>query len=189
MTLELDRLLDTMVSGFQDDPLYVWLYPDPHRRPHQLRPTFDITLRNGMERGDVRWSDDLHAVSIWTPPDVALLDDDTMGRWLDQLRSDVGPRFDAAVAGMAACAAHEPTDPHWTLHSIVVAAERQGRGLGTQLLRATLVDVDASGDVAYLESSNTRNLTAYERVGFRTVGEVQLADGPIMRPMVRSATA
>ena len=108
-----------------------------------------------------------------------------MAVWLAQLRREAPERVAAAIDGMAACAAHAPTEPHWVLHSLVVAAASQGQGLGTELLRRTLAEVDASGMPAYLESSNLRNVAAYERVGFRVVAEVPLADGPVMRPMRR----
>lgn len=183
---DIRRLLDTMVSGFSHDPLYEWLYPDERRRASQLRPGFELMLRRGLERGVVHHTPGCDAVSIWSRPLGPILDDADMQAWLDQLRLDAGSRFDAAIGGMAACAEHEPDEPHWTLHSIVVAADRQGLGLGTSLLRRALGAVDEGGLPAYLESSNARNVPAYERVGFTVIGEVPLRDGPVMRPMVRS---
>ena len=40
-------LLETMVSGFGDDPLYVWLYPDAAERPLRLREGFELVLECG----------------------------------------------------------------------------------------------------------------------------------------------
>ena len=174
-----------MVSGFVHDPLYEWLYPEPAERAAQLRPGFELVLRSGLEHGVVEYTDGLDAVAIWTGPGVPLLGDDQMEAWLAQLRRDAPARFEAAVAGMAACGEHAPDEPHWMLHSIVVGADRQGRGIGSALLRSTLDTVDRSGVPAYLESSNPRNVTVYERVGFRVLAEVPLLDGPVMRPMLR----
>ena len=186
---DLDRLLDTMVAGFSDDPLYRWLYPNPIDRADRLRPTFELMLRCGFERGHVVWSPDQDAVAIWTAPGQSLLDDDAMDRWLQLLHDDAPTRVEAAIDGMTACARHAPAAPHWTLHSVVVAADRQRRGTGTALLRRTLSDVDRTGDPAYLESSNIENVSAYQRLGFRVLGEVQVPGGPIMRPMARPSDA
>lgn len=185
MTPDLDRLLETMLSAFTDDPLYVWLYPDAKRRASQLRPTFALTLTAGLARGHVLWSEHHDAVAVWTAPGMDLLDDHAMDAWLERLREDVDDRFHSAVTAMADCARHRPAEPHWTLHSIAVAAHRQGRGLGTALLRPTLTAIDRAHDTAYLESSNIRNVQAYQRVGFSIAGEVLITGGPTMRPMSR----
>lgn len=181
----LPRLVDAMVSGFSDDPLYVWLYPDPDQRRMSLTATFDLMLRAGLERGLVRCTDDHRAVAIWTAPGDDLLDDTVLDDWVQLLRRDAPDRVEAALAAMSACASHAPTEPHWVLHLVVVHADHQGCGLGTALLRSTLGDVDATGAPAYLESSNAQNVRAYQRLGFAVVGEVTIAGGPIMRPMAR----
>jgi ribosomal protein S18 acetylase RimI-like enzyme len=186
---DLPALLETMRSGFDADPLYRWLYPDPRQRTVALGETFELMLDRGISRGHVRCTDDHRAVAIWAEPGVALLFDGDMGSWLQRLRHQAPAVVDDAVAAMAACGGHVPQATHWTLHSLVVHAERQGRGLGSALLRATLTVVDATGGLAYLESSNARNLAVYERVGFRVAAEVPIAGGPTMRPMLREPPA
>ena len=47
-----------------------------------------------------------------------------------------------------------------------VSPQRQGRGLGSVLLEAGLARCDAEVGLAYLESSNPRNVPLYERFGF-----------------------
>jgi GNAT superfamily N-acetyltransferase len=69
--------------------------------------------------------------------------------------------------------------PHWYLGYLGTRRDRQGQGLGTQMLREVLAGADADGMPAYLESSSERNLPLYERNGFRVVGELQaLGHGP-----------
>jgi ribosomal protein S18 acetylase RimI-like enzyme len=64
---------------------------------------------------------------------------------------------------------------------------RQGRGLGSALLKAGLARCDAEGAAAYLESSNPKNVPLYERHGFEVIGLVQPADFPPLIPMLRPA--
>jgi ribosomal protein S18 acetylase RimI-like enzyme len=49
----------------------------------------------------------------------------------------------------------------------------QGRGIGADLLRDRLDKVDAKGIHAYLESSNVRNISFYQRHGFEVVREIR----------------
>jgi hypothetical protein len=45
--------------------------------------------------------------------------------------------------------------------------------------------VDAEGLPAYLESSNPRNISFYERHGFEVVGRIQAGKTPVVTPMLR----
>ena len=39
--------------------------------------------------------------------------------------------------------------------------------------------------LAYLESTNPRNITLYERHGFKALGQIQVGSSPPMVPMLR----
>ena len=76
--------------------------------------------------------------------------------------------------------------PHWYLGYLGARRGRQGQGLGTQLLREVLACADTDGVPAYLESSNERNLSLYERNGFHVVGDLPaLGHGPTIWRMWR----
>lgn len=181
-----EALVAMMVAGFHDDPLYTWLYPDPDLRPRQLAPGFELMLELGEARGDVRATPDASGVAIWTWPGQVLLDDDAEGRFAALLREHAAERADDAVAGMASLAAHEPTGPHATLHNICVDPRARSRGVGRSLLEPMLARCDADGIVASLDSSTSRNVPFYERLGFEVVAEVVTpGGGPIIRPMHR----
>ena len=38
---------------------------------------------------------------------------------------------------------------------------------------------------AYLESSNPKNMSLYERHGFESMGRIQIGDSPPAHPMIR----
>lgn len=177
-----DQALDTLVEGFLDDPLYRWLYTD-ELRPAALRANMRLTLRLAREVGHLEVAPGGAGVAIWTNPGVPLLDDpapfvDLLSRWAPE-------RMDAALAGMAACARHVPSDAG-TLHVIAVRPSDRGRGIGARLVTPWLEELDAHGHVGYLESSNPRNVTFYRRAGFAVLGQVDVSDGgPVMLPMTR----
>jgi ribosomal protein S18 acetylase RimI-like enzyme len=55
------------------------------------------------------------------------------------------------------------------------------------LLAHCLAFVDHDSAPAYLESSNPRNVSLYERHGFEVTGQIDLAGGPTLIPMWRHA--
>ena len=78
-----------------------------------------------------------------------------------------------------------PTEPHWYLPLIGVDPIHQGNGTGSALMKHALEACDRDGLIAYLESSNPRNISLYERHGFEVVGEIQVGGSPVVRPMLR----
>ena len=80
-----------------------------------------------------------------------------------------------------------PKDPkHWYLGYLGTRCDSQGLGIGSAMLREVLTHADETRTPAYLESSNERNLTLYERSGFRVVEEIKaLGSGPSIWRMWR----
>ena len=54
-------------------------------------------------------------------------------------------------------------------------------------MQKSLEEIDALHEAAYLESSNPRNMSLYERHGFEVVKKFQFGDGPPIHTMLREA--
>ena len=78
-----------------------------------------------------------------------------------------------------------PQEPHWYLPLIGIDPAHQGKGLGGALLDHGLALPDRDGVPAYLESSNPRNISLYERHGFERLGRIQVGSSPTLVPMLR----
>ncbi|HEX5865336.1 MAG TPA: GNAT family N-acetyltransferase [Casimicrobiaceae bacterium] len=83
-------------------------------------------------------------------------------------------------------ARYHPREPHWYLPLIGVDPIHQGKGLGTALMRHALSRCDREKELAYLESSNAKNIPLYEREGFERIGTIQGGTWPPLYPMVRT---
>ncbi|HEY0770840.1 MAG TPA: GNAT family N-acetyltransferase, partial [Sphingobacteriaceae bacterium] len=66
---------------------------------------------------------------------------------------------------------HDYKKPHMHFGPLAVAPDYQGKGIGSALLGFFCDQMDASGQVAYLETDKEINLRLYERCGFKTVEE------------------
>ncbi len=90
-------------------------------------------------------------------------------------------------AGMAVSemvGSRHPHESHFYL--FLLGAAEQGQGIGAALIAPVLARCDADRLPAYLESSSDRNMSFYERLGFRvTWAERPTADGPLLRGMWR----
>lgn len=70
--------------------------------------------------------------------------------------------------------------PHWYIHIICVRPEKQGQGLGKQLLQQTLDFINAhnaENRPVLLETTQQRHVWFYEKFGFETVLETDVTAG------------
>lgn len=170
-------------AGFEDDPVMVWAFADPRRRD---KLTALFTSLDDRHAGTV--DADGTAAAIWLPPgarETGEGDGDVAVRLLEA-GATVEDLTRLGALGEAMDAAH-PTAPHWYLAAIATLPDRRAEGHGGRLLAGTLERVDAEGLPAYLESSNPRNVSLYQRHGFVATGTVQAPGAPPMTAMWRDA--
>jgi ribosomal protein S18 acetylase RimI-like enzyme len=87
-------------------------------------------------------------------------------------------------------AAPAPDEPHWHLEFLGVDPDRQGQGVGSQVLSFGLRRADEAGFACGLETSNERNLALYRRFGFEIRGEARpFRSGPPVWSMWRPASS
>jgi ribosomal protein S18 acetylase RimI-like enzyme len=179
---EMPMIMSSLVAAFMTDPLARFSCPHPHDLFSDLPPVFREFGGRSFEHSTAYVSADLCAAALWLPPGVhpdeetldSALRDGTEPDHLDDLLS-VFERMEQA----------HPQEPFWHLTVIGVEPNAQGRGLGGALMRHAVARCDAEGTLAYLESSNPRNISLYERHGFESIGEIQVGAAPVVTPMLR----
>jgi GNAT superfamily N-acetyltransferase len=179
----------TLAAAFTDDPVIGWLIPfDVADRPRRMVTFFTSMARSYLRRDKhVYLAGDGVGAAMWSAP----------GSWtlpMSEILRESRPAFRAfgrnlprALRTQLEVEAGHPKDPkHWYLGYVGVAPGHQGQGVGSLVLREVLDQADAAGVPAYLESSNERNLTLYERNGFRvTTSYSALGRGPTIWRMWR----
>jgi ribosomal protein S18 acetylase RimI-like enzyme len=173
-----------LTLAFASDPCTRYIWPDPRGfldgYPRLLRAVGGPKL----ERGRVFATEDFSAAALWLPPGQKP-DSDAIDALIGETVSPERAAVGAEVGDLMS--RHHPVAPHWYLSMIGVDPARQGRGLGSAVLAHTLSLIDAEGGLAYLESSNPKNIPLYERFGFEVIGQIQPGDFPGLTPMLRPA--
>jgi predicted N-acetyltransferase YhbS len=71
-------------------------------------------------------------------------------------------------------AKRDPPERHFHLDPLVVEPERQGQGIGSQLLARYCQMVDETGIAAYHETDSEANVRLYNRFGFKVVATEEI---------------
>lgn len=171
-----------VVAAFLTDPLARFAWPSPHDHLHGMPLATREFGGGSFEHGTAYVSADLCGAALWLPPGVS-----PNGQALEEVfRETAKPEhLDDLLATFEEMDKCHPEEPHWHLAIIGVEPNAQGTGLGGALMRHALARCDEEGALAYLESSNPRNISLYERHGFEVMGEIQVGSGPLVTPMLR----
>lgn len=176
--------IDALTLAFARDPVMRWLYPEPTAYLTHS-PEFTRAFGGPSFRAGSAWaSEDGGGAALWFPSGVHP-DGDAIGSVVFSTVAEVKREATRQIfEKMDEC---HPEEPHWYLAIIGVDTAHQGKGIGAQLMQGALERCDEEGLIAYLESTNPANISLYERHGFQVVGEIQIADAPVITPMLRPA--
>ncbi len=176
--------LGTVILAFSSDPLLRWFYPRSGDYVAHAETMMRAFGGRAFEHDTAFATPAFEAVSLWLPPGVHVDLDAFHHAFETTLRDEIG----ADVGRLGEQIEHfHIKEPHWYLPVIGVEPLHHGQGLGGALLADTLARCDAEGLPAYLESSNPRNLSLYQRHGFEAIGEIQAGSSPVVTPMRRAA--
>jgi GNAT superfamily N-acetyltransferase len=177
--------ISTIVLGFAADPMVRWTWPDSSEYLRVMPRFVKAFGGRAFEHGTAYITEGARAAALWLPPGVEP-DEAAMGAVLEgALRPEIAGDVGTILKGMAE---HHPREPHWYLPLVAADPNWIGQGLGALLMKHALRRCDEEGVAAYLESTNPRNLSLYERHGFRIMGKIQSGSSPVMTPMLRPAS-
>jgi GNAT superfamily N-acetyltransferase len=172
----------TVVLGFVADPITRWVWPEAHRYLDTM-PRFVRAFGGGaFANGAAYCTENYAGAALWLPPGVHP-DEEQLNELME--RTATPAAREAGPAMFEQMATSHPPEPHWYLPLIGVDPAQQGRGHGGALMQYALERCDRDKQLAYLESTNPRNISLYRRHGFEVVGAIQAGSSPTLVPMVR----
>ncbi len=181
-------LSQVIADAFADLAVSQWLIPDEVDR-HRIFPGyFRLYVEHALACGLVCTTPGQDAVALWLPageepaPPSEGYDERLAaltGPWIDRFRA-----FDQALE-----VRHPTGFAHHHLAILAVRPDRQGRGLGSALLRAHHAALDRDGIPAYVEASDLRTRRLYRAHGYAGWGGPLALPGAVMYPMARQPRA
>ncbi len=129
--------------------------------------------------GEVHTTPDVRAIAIWLPPGQTAT---TTWRYLRSgylrvpLMMGLREFLSATRSDSQLHYLHGEImeRPHWYLWALAVDPDKQGKGIGTALLRHGAQKAQAQGMPCYLETHDEGNLPFYMREGFSLVRAAQI---------------
>jgi ribosomal protein S18 acetylase RimI-like enzyme len=171
-----------MVLAFSADPAARWTWPDPQQYLRHFPRFAQAIGGTAFAHGSAYYVDDYAGAALWLPPEVHP-DEDMLITLLQRTGSAQVQKDGLAV--IEQMGRHHPREPHWYLPLIGVDPSHQGKGYGSALLQHALISCDRNHTLAYLESSNPKNISLYEQHGFTLLGTIQVGTSPPLFPMLR----
>jgi ribosomal protein S18 acetylase RimI-like enzyme len=174
--------IGVIVLAFSADPAARWTWPDPHQYLIHFPNFVKAFGGKAFSHGSADCIDGFGGAALWLPPDVHP-DEDAL---ITLMRLTVSEKLQKDVfAVFEQMGRYHPSEPHWYLPLIGVDPSRQGNGLGSELMRHALIRCDRENKLAYLESTNAKNIPLYQRHEFELLGTVQVGKSPPIFPMLR----
>ena len=177
---DVPRLARALARAFQDDPVFRWMVPDDGQRATTSERGFSLYLRKVyLPHDECYTTDDVVGGALWEPPGTWKLGPLAQLRLLPGMVAAMGRHLPQVLRAISTLEAGHPGEPHYYLPFVGVEPGRQGRGIGTALMRPILERCDREGVPAYLEATTPRNRACYLRQGFEVTEEFRFPkDGP-----------
>ena len=174
--------VNLLLLAFSNDPFQRYLMPNPSTYLRNSAIWFNNAASQSISLNAMMGTDDYSCIALWFPPNHTI-EYEVLDATLKELPSDSQQdifqyfrEFDE----------NKPKDV-WYLEYLGVDPNKHSLGLGSLLLKNSLNKIDDLHQPAYLESSNPRNMSLYERHGFETLTKIQFGEGPLMHTMYREA--
>ncbi len=180
--LEAGKVLSSLTLGFAADPFMRWLYPEADKFLANFPRVMDLFGGRSFENGAAYRNENFSAAALWLPPRMHPDEEGLVACFEETVAAE---KLDGLFATLEQMDSYHPDEPCWHLAFIAVDPARQGKGLGSALLRESLQQCDMDGRSAYLESTNPANLSLYKRHGFEQIGLIEAECTPPLFPMLR----
>ena len=177
-----DHIIAVLALAFSTDPGARWIYPDPYNYMSYFPEIIRAFGGSAFQHGTAHYVEGFFGAALWLPPDVAPKEQEMMALMQRTVAESTLADFRCV---MEQASRYRPTEPHWYLPLTGVDPAHQSSGYGSALMKHALTTFDSEQKLAFLESTNQRNVPFYQRHGFEVLGTVQVRSSPTSFSMLR----
>jgi ribosomal protein S18 acetylase RimI-like enzyme len=177
-----EAVVDSLKLAFVADPATRWVWPDPQKYLLHFSKFAKAFGGKAFVNKSAHYIGNYSGAALWLPPTVDPDIDAIIGLLKETTLEEAQ---DIVLKVFEKMGDYHPHEPHWYLPLLGVDPLYHGKGLGSALLKHSTIKFDNDNVLAYLESSNPRNIPLYERHGFKTLGTIQVNNFPPIVPMLR----
>lgn len=175
-------VIDTLVLGMSKDPMLRWYFPKSHEYLANAPTLINLIGGKAFDNHTAFHTDIYACCALWLPPNIHPDADGIR----EHLEANVDPsRLKEVLAIEELMDKLLPDKPCWHLAIIAADPAQTGNGHGTMLLEHTVRTCDEDNQSVYLESTNSANLSLYQRYGFNLTERIQTGSSPILYSMMR----
>jgi GNAT superfamily N-acetyltransferase len=166
----LSALAPVFGRAFVDEAMMCWPMGDAQDAAERFTRCFAFFLEVALGLGLVSEAGTASGAAVWIPPDqFASWDDHPWNQpRIRALTDDGGRRYDEFWRWVDT---HTSSEPLWQLDSIAVEPRLQGRGYGGALIVEGQARARADGVGAFLSTGTARNVSLYQKYGFRVTDD------------------
>ena len=179
---EANAVIDALKLAFVADPATRWVWPDSQKYLLHFSSFAKAFGGKAFSNKSAHYIGNYSGAALWLPPHVDP-DVDALVGLLQKTTSKEAQEIVFQVFDKMG--SYHPSEPHWYLPLLGVDPHHHGKGLGSALMQYATTKFDNENALAYLESSNPRNIPLYKRHGFKVLGTIQVDQFPPIVPMIR----
>jgi ribosomal protein S18 acetylase RimI-like enzyme len=176
---------EVAARAFHNDPVTVHLFPN-NSGLFDIAPLYEFDIRYCRLYGETyATSPDLEGIAAWLPPGETDMPWHKILRagalsLLFKVKPSILMRLPQLFTASVDIRKRHISFPHWYLSLLCVAPEHQKKGYGSALLSHMLTRIDSEHLPCYLETTEGKNVSFYERHGFRVLETGKIPDTPLM---------
>lgn len=170
-------VIATLSDAFMTDPALSYMVPEEAVRAKVLPKLFALLVPDDAKSGTIMRSGDDEAAALWRGPGKAKDAGGTSLALVWNMLRIFGLATLRASTVANALAAHLPDGRYHYLHFVGVRSAHQGKGWGGAIIREGLARADSDGLPTWLETATPENVPLYQRLGFVTQVEWDIAKG------------
>tara|TARA_Y100001970_G_scaffold162688_1_gene198856 strand:- start:2074 stop:2673 length:600 start_codon:yes stop_codon:yes gene_type:complete len=174
--------VNILLLAFSSDPFQRYIMPDPSTYFRNSSIWFKNAIDQSISVEGLWGGVDYSGTGVWFPPKYVMnfeAMEETYNDFPQSIKSNIFKYFEELTRARP--------DDAWYLEYLGVDPRHQSQGVGSSILKNSLAKIDSYNQPAYLESSNPRNMSLYQRHGFEVQKKIQVGEGPPLHTMYREA--